>query len=185
MTSRALGSAVHRTLQELARLRTALDWPTARAALTQFHDRLAAQARALGMDRLNANALARQALDIALRASQDPAAEWILSPHAVAVNEERWTGIIDGTLRTVQADRVFRAGSVPRSEDANVWWIVDYKTAHPSNLASAEVLSNLRPLFAPQLEIYATVLRKLHGQQASIRAGLYYPRMLQFDWWEL
>jgi hypothetical protein len=40
-------------------------------------------------------------------------------------------------------------------------------------------------LFAPQLATYADVLRKLHGADAPIRAGLYYPRMLLFDWWEI
>jgi len=44
-------------------------------------------------------------------------------------------------------------------------------------------LPQLRRLFAPQIETYAAVLHALHGQDAQIRAGLYYPRMLQFDWW--
>jgi len=42
-----------------------------------------------------------------------------------------------------------------------------------------------RPLFAPQLQAYAQILRNLHGPDATIRAGLYYPRMLLLDWWEL
>jgi len=29
------------------------------------------------------------------------------------------------------------------------------------------------------------VLRSLHGVDAVIRAGLYYPRMLALDWWEV
>jgi len=49
----------------------------------------------------------------------------------------------------------------------------------------AAALAKLRPLFASQLELYARVLRNLHGQGAAVRAGLYYPRMLAFDWWEL
>jgi ATP-dependent helicase/nuclease subunit A len=35
------------------------------------------------------------------------------------------------------------------------------------------------------LQTYAEVLRKLHGERAQIHAGLYYPRMLLFDWWEI
>jgi len=42
----------------------------------------------------------------------------------------------------------------------------------------------LRAQFAPQLELYAQVLRKLHGEHIEIRTGLYYPHTLQFDWWE-
>ena len=43
----------------------------------------------------------------------------------------------------------------------------------------------MREIFAPQVNAYAELLRKLHGADAPIRAGLYYPRMFLFDWWEL
>jgi hypothetical protein len=52
-------------------------------------------------------------------------------------------------------------------------------------LDPAAALAKLRPLFAPQIQEYAAMLRKLHGTDAPIRAGLYYPRMLLLDWWEL
>jgi len=78
-------------------------------------------------------------------------------------------------------DRVFRAGLTPESDGETAWWIVDYKTAHADSLDPAA----LRPLFAPQIEAYARVLRNLHGADAVVRAGLYYPRMLMLDWWEL
>jgi ATP-dependent exoDNAse (exonuclease V) beta subunit len=185
IVSRALGSAVHLAFQELARLRTLHDWDASRTRLLQLSDRLAAQVRAHGVDREQADALAKQSLDVVLRASSDPIAQWILSPHADATTEERWTGVVDGTLRTVQADRVFRAGSQPMGEGKDIWWIVDYKTAHGENLAPAEALPTLRELFAPQVEAYGRILRKLHGATATIRGGLYYPRMQQFDWWEL
>ena len=77
---------------------------------------------------------------------------------------------------------MFRAGSAPQADGDDCWWIIDYKTARESG---AESLLNLRALFAPQLELYAKVLRNLHGDKAAIRAGLYYPRIPAFDWWEL
>ena len=46
-------------------------------------------------------------------------------------------------------------------------------------------MPKLHSLFAPQIEAYAQVLRNLRGQDAVIRAGLYYPRMVLLDWWEL
>jgi ATP-dependent exoDNAse (exonuclease V) beta subunit len=183
--SRVLGSAVHALFEELARLRTIHDWDAARAGLQRLEPRIAAQIRAAGVGPAQAATLAAQALDTAMRASRDPVAEWILSPHTEAASEVRWAGVIDGMLRTVQVDRVFRAGWMPQSEGQQAWWIVDYKTAHSDNVDPAEALPKLRPLFAPQLERYAEVLRNLHGEVAPIRAGLYYPRMLQFDWWEL
>ena len=99
-------------------------------------------------------------------------------------------GIVAGSLRTVhvvRVDRVFRAGLEPQSEGRQAWWIIDYKTAHAGDpdRAPAATLPALRKLFAPQLEAYAQILRNLHGPDAVLRAGLYYPRMLLLDWWEL
>jgi ATP-dependent exoDNAse (exonuclease V) beta subunit len=182
-----LGTAVHALLEELARLRATNDWVVSRAELQRSEPRIAAQIRASGIDPSQAHTIAAQAVQLALSASQDPIAQWILSPHAGAVSEVRWAGVVAGTLTTVRVDRVFRAGLDPLSEGQQAWWIVDYKTAHagaPGQSPSAALLE-LRKLFAPQLEAYATMLRNLHGPDAIIRAGLYYPRMLLLDWWEL
>ena len=119
-----------------------------------------------------------------MQASHEPAGKWILSPHTAAANEVRWVGVIAGALHQVRVDRVFRAGAAPELESDECWWIIDYKTAHESG-RDPESLKRLRALFAPQLELYGQVLRNLRGNDASIRAGLYYPRMLAFDWWEL
>jgi ATP-dependent exoDNAse (exonuclease V) beta subunit len=185
LLSRALGTAVHALLEELAQLRARLDGDAARAALSRFQPRIAAQARASGVDQAQAARIAAQAFELALHASRDPIGQWILSPHAGAVNEGSWAGVVAGALRTVRVDRVFRAGPAPFSEGEDCWWIIDYKTAHADNIEPSKALPELRELFAPQLEAYALILRNLHGQDAPIRAGLYYPRMLLLDWWEL
>ncbi len=185
MLSRALGSAVHALLEELARLRATNDWNVSRAALQRFSPRIAAQVRASGVDQAHAANIAAQALQLALSASRDPIGQWILSPHSEAASEVSWAGVVDGALSTVRVDRVFRAGLDPVSEGENCSWIVDYKTAHADSLDPAAALPELRKLFAPQLEAYATILRNLQGQDAILHAGLYYPRMLLFDWWEL
>jgi ATP-dependent exoDNAse (exonuclease V) beta subunit len=185
LLSRALGTAVHAFLEELSRLRIELDWEAARAALQEFEPRIAANVRAAGVDRRTSSNIAAEALQLALNASHSPQGQWILSPHADAASELRWAGVVAGSLRAVQVDRVFRAGLNPRSEGHDAWWIVDYKTAHADDLDPVETLPELRSLFAPQLEAYATVLRNLHGQDAVLRAALYYPRMMLLDWWEL
>jgi ATP-dependent exoDNAse (exonuclease V) beta subunit len=102
-----------------------------------------------------------------------------------AASEVRWTGIVAGALTNVRVDRVFRGGLTPQSEGDAAWWVVDYKTAHADDPDRAASLARLRPLFAPQLEAYAEVLRNLHGADTTIRAGLYYPRMSILDWWEV
>jgi ATP-dependent helicase/nuclease subunit A len=182
--SRALGSAVHRAFEILARLRSSSSWEETRAQMEGFSGLLTSSARALGFDRDQAGEIAAQALQIALRAAGDPVAQWILAPHAGAASEIRWTGVLNGAMRTVQADRVFRAGKVPLSNGDDSWWIIDYKTAGTGQAAESISLPALRAQFAPQLDLYAQVLRKLHGKQIEIRTGLYYPHTLQFDWWE-
>ena len=188
LLSRALGTATHAFLEELSRLRIANDWPAARSAIKQFQPAVAARICAVGIDPGKASAIAAEALGLALNAAEEPTGQWILSPHPQAASELGWVGIIDGALRTVQVDRIFRAGLAPLSSGDDAWWIIDYKTAHaaaPDPLASAAVLPSLRALFAPQLEAYAQLLRNLHGKDALLRAGLYYPRMSLFDWWEI
>jgi ATP-dependent helicase/nuclease subunit A len=188
LLTRTIGIAVHSLLEQIARLRENLDWDETRSAIASGQAKVAAVIRSAGLDPGQANRIAKQALEIALRATDDPAGQWILSPHDEAASEVRWAGVVKGEVRTVQIDRVFRASAAPMSKEGECWWIVDYKTAHASEIEKADapdVLQRLRALFAPQLQTYAEVLRKLHGERAQIHAGLYYPRMLLFDWWEI
>ena len=185
LASRALGIAVHAFLEELARLRATSDWIAARAALGGVEPRIAAQIRSSGIEAPTAADLAAEALRYALDASETRLGEWILSPHAGAGSELRWAGMVADGLRTVRVDRVFRAGLEPLSDGEGAWWIIDYKTAHAENADPASALPQLRKLFAPQLEAYAQVLRNLQGADSVVRAGLYYPRMLLLDWWQI
>jgi ATP-dependent exoDNAse (exonuclease V) beta subunit len=185
LLSRALGTAVHTLLEQLAQLRERMEWPTVRAALPDFEPRTASQVRALGLSPRQANQIAAEALKLALKATTEPRAQWLLSPQPDAASEVRWTGLLAGRLTNVRIDRVFRAGLSPQSEGNQAWWIIDYKTAHAANLDPALAVGQLRPLFRSQLEAYAQVLRNLHGTEAVIFAGLYYPRMGLLDWWDL
>jgi ATP-dependent exoDNAse (exonuclease V) beta subunit len=188
LLSRALGTAVHSLLEELARLRTTLEWEAARLALQHFEPRVAAQVRSVGIDRPQAGQIATDALQLALNVSRDPIGSWILSPHASSASEVSWAGVVAGGLRTVRVDRVFRAGPTPGSEGEDCWWIIDYKSANPANTDPATALPALRTLFAPQIEAYVEILRKLYSGDApgcAIRAGLYYPQMLMLDWWQI
>jgi len=185
LRSRALGVAVHNYLEELARLRTAYTMDEACETLPAIMPRIAASIRPAGFDRATADALASQALDIALDAAHTDAANWLLTPHTDAASELRWTGLLGGALRTVQADRIFRAGSEPYAAGNDVWWIVDYKTALTEEQDVEATLRKLRPSFAPQLLAYAEALRKLKGETIEICAAIYYPRMQALDWWKV
>ena len=183
LLSRALGIAVHSTLEELARLRATLSWDVARKDIARIVPRLVAQVRSAGVDAAEAKRIAVQAVEIALEASHDVTAQWILSPHEEAQSEASWVSVAGGAIKGVRVDRIFRAGLAPGSDGNDTWWIVDYKTMHADGLVAEKSLEELREIFRPQLEAYAHVLRQLHGADATIRAGLYYPRMKKLDWW--
>lgn len=183
LISRVLGSATHKLLEETARLRKHHDWDATRASLLLIKTRTIANIRAVGFPHSVAAQIAESAFACALSATEDALGQWILSPHIYAEQEVAWTGLIAGALHSVRADRVFRAGAAPLIEGDNTWWIIDYKTAYAENMSTAEALLTLRKLFAPQLAIYAGILRSLHGDVARLNAGLYYPRMALLDWW--
>jgi ATP-dependent exoDNAse (exonuclease V) beta subunit len=181
LLSRALGRAVHLLLEHAALLRTAREWDAVRAALQRLSPRVTAEIRAAGIERGAAARIAERALRIAIEATTEVSGQWILDSRAEAQSEVRWTGVAGSVVRSVQADRVFKAGDKPLSASGDVWWIVDYKTAHEENVN----LATLRGSFAPQLEAYARVLRNLHGPDTKVCAGLYYPRVKMLDWWEI
>ena len=185
LSSRALGNAVHRLLEELSRLRKSMDWESTRSALEQFRPRTLAMIRSSGITGSDAEAIGSQAHQMALRASHELTGQWILSPHRDAATETGWSGMISGTLHQIRVDRMFRAGFAPLEPGEDALWIIDYKTANANAANAASTVVALRETFAPQLEMYAFILRNLHGAEIQIRAGLYYPQMLLFDWWKI
>ena len=168
LLSRALGKAVHALLQQLAQRLATETREAALAALAQQQPRIAATIRAAGIEPGAAIRMAAQAVDIVRRAAGDPLAQWILAPHADAANEVRWTGVVAGSLRTVQVDRVFRAGPAPQtaaSPNEEAWWIIDYKTAHEDGLDPDCVAARI----APPIRAADRSLRRRPPQSARSR----------------
>ena len=185
IASRALGSAVHVLLEELARLCETEPPDDAARILAHSLPRIIARVRTAGLEPATAQAIANRALGIARKAASDPAGRWILSPHGRAASEASWSGIVSDAVRSVRVDRVFRAGLEPFREGNEALWIIDYKTAQDQSLGPGQAPSELRGLFAQQLEAYAAILRPSLEERIPIRAGLYYPRMEFFDWWAI
>ncbi len=172
LVSRALGKAVHELFQRLTQLLATEAINAACTALAQFNPRIEANLRAAGIDAAQSRRIAAQSLAIVLNAASDPNAQWILAPHADAASEARWTGVVAGSLRTVQVDRVFRAGLIPHStESHSTWWIIDYKTAHEDGLNPADALPSLRRIFATCSAIISpSMLPNGLGWRSSARA---------------
>jgi len=185
LLSRSLGNAVHKLLEELARLRLTLDWDSSLTALESIRPRITAMVRSTGISLAQAQEISSQAFNITRSASRDTFGQWILSPHSEAVSESGWAGTVDGSLRLVRVDRLFRAGLEPLKPGNDALWIVDYKTAHAGNLDAQSAITAFRATYGPQLQAYAGVLRNLYGPHVQLRAGLYFPRMSLFDWWEI
>lgn len=183
--SRAIGTAVHMLLEQSARLRRELDWSAVKSELVRVLPAVIARQRSAGLSRQQAQRSADEALAIAHAVLDDRVGAWLLSPHAEAESEAAWTSWSDGNAGTVRVDRVFRAGTEPLAAGDNTWWIVDYKTAHLQAERGPDSLPNLRKLFEAQLNTYAGVLRSLRGAGIRIHAGLYYPRVRLFDWWQI
>jgi len=185
LLSRALGNAVHKFLEQMSTLRLTLDWDSVRASLSEIRPRISAMIRASGIASAQAEVICAEAHETAIRTSHDLTGQWILSPHADAEIESGWAGVIDGSLRQVRVDRLFRAGLAPLQSGDAALWIIDYKTAFTDAVDNAPAIRALRETFAPQLEMYAALLRSFHRAGTPIRVGLYYPRMSAFDWWEI
>ena len=112
--------------------------------------------------------------------------QWILGPHSGAQSEFSWTGFALGEggsrLRTMRADRIFRAGSEPLAEGSDFLWVIDYKTGvQPSGTLFLEAE---RTFYAPQLLAYADALRAMQGSEIPLRLGLYYPAITALDYWD-
>jgi ATP-dependent exoDNAse (exonuclease V) beta subunit len=179
--ARVFGIAVHALLEEAARLRKTLSWDDTRKSLADKVPAIAALIRSNGLDRSEAERLSTEALALAIDCTNEPTCQWVLDPLCDGESEVRWTAIHAGRIRGLQADRTFRAGASPLAMGQDCYWIVDYKTG--SSGTSAADIAALRERHAPQLEMYASAIRQLHGEDALIRTAIYYPRLRTLDWW--
>jgi ATP-dependent exoDNAse (exonuclease V) beta subunit len=176
--SRIIGSTVHELLErpgpELARLDAA-----------QLRSRVSSLLRAAALTGESLKSVTEAVTKMLLACAADPVCQWILAAHPGAQSEASWTGVGDSgsRLRTLRADRVFRAGPAPLdSSSSDYLWVIDYKTG--SVAPGALLLASERALYAPQLLAYARALRALHGPETKLRLGLYYAAIPALDWWD-
>ena len=165
------------------------DLPDALNILSKQRPPLIAAMRAQGCSVAEASALMQKAESAVHTAVESPIGRWILAPHPFAASESKWTGVIGRELRQLRPDRLFLAGDAPLSDaqsaSAPQWWIIDYKSAHLAAQFSEQELTELRRLYAPQLELYGRFLRELEGEESAINLGLFYPAAAQFDHWTI
>jgi hypothetical protein len=175
--ARVLGSAVHALLQRLGPQLATLSLGELSA-----HTSSVLRGFALSGDAL-ASATAT-VTNMLAAAAPDPVCQWILAPHPESQSEASWSSFADARLRTLRADRLFRAGPAPLAAGSEFLWIVDYKTGPARSGDRAAFLAGERITYAPQLLAYARILRELHGPDTPLRLGLYYPAIPVLDWWD-
>ncbi len=182
--SRLIGSTVHTFLERLGE-------NLAGMAPAELRGRVASVLRASALSGESLQHVTATVTNMLLACAADPVCRWILSPHPEAQSEASWTGFLAGpdiepapsSLRTLRADRIFRAGPEPLdSSSADYLWVIDYKTAEAA--PNPLLLASEREIYAPQLLAYARALRALHGPATKFRLGLYYAALSKLDWWD-
>ncbi|MGB6157360.1 MAG: UvrD-helicase domain-containing protein [Acidobacteriaceae bacterium] len=178
--ARLIGSVVHTVLERLGPELSSLD-------AAQLRSRVVALLRASALTGDSLKSVTGTVTQMLLACAADPVCRWILDRHAGAQSEASWTGVVPGEsgsrLRTLRADRVFRAGPEPLVEGSGYLWVIDYKTSGRTP-SGALFLQAERDLYAPQLLAYARALRALHGPETPLRLGLYYPAITVLDFWD-
>jgi len=182
--SRVLGTTVHALFEQVSRLlREGVPEEQLRSRVPLFHKQAVTLARNEGLSAGESQTCAKTALDAVEAALDDVGGRWLLGPRFEAQTETSWTGVLDGTIRTLRIDRSFRAGAEAFGEGNDHLWIVDYKTATHSESGLYDFFEGQRKLYKAQLETYGRVMRLAHGEDLPIRLGLYYPLLRHLDWW--
>ena len=170
--SRAIGIALHRLLQVVAR-DGPVAWPASRVAAVRPLVEALLTERGIGAE--GRAAAAGAVLDGLSRTLADPRARWLLDPAQRDARSERpVSGRLEGQVVSSVVDRSFIA-------DDGALWIVDFKTGLHEGAGLEEFLDREQERYAPQLGRYAALLAPLH--EGPVRLGLYFPRHAAWREW--
>jgi ATP-dependent helicase/nuclease subunit A len=168
---RHVGTVVHAYLQRIAR-----EGLTAWNASTIFANRdgYHAMLTYLGVpdSELRGN---RERVEAGLlKALRDPRGQWVLGPQLEAECEYPITGLIDGKVYQAVIDRTF-------VDDADVRWIIDYKTSSHEGGDLETFLENEKLRYQDQLERYSRLM--VQSENRPIRLALYFPLLNGWREW--
>ncbi len=190
LAARAFGTVVHALLEDLTRLpgiEAAGVSPSVLDELRSWRPRALAMLRSTGLPRAEAEPQAAEVVRALQGVLQDAKGRWILGARAGAQTETSWSGWAGSEgaeiVRTLRGDRIFRAGATPCSGEETHLWIVDYKTARHGASGLDAFLEAEKQKYLHQLEAYAAIMRKVHGEDQPLRLALYYPLLTRLVWW--
>ena len=172
-TAMAVGTVVHRLLQQIGTIGIERLEPTDRDRLEQTGYELLKQI-AIPEDRLDAAyADVREALQSTL---QDDRGKWILSgQHHDAGCELALSARMEGGVDHIIIDRTF-------VDEAGTLWIIDYKASTHTGGGLNEFLDQQQERYCEQLERYANVMARMGDH--PVRLGLYFPLLKGWRQWD-
>ena len=169
-TARAVGTVVHRLLQQQAASGVGIEWLQSRRETLR---RMLSREGVLAGELAKALERVEAAVTSALR---DPRGQWVLScEHREAASEFALSAIVDGQVRRMMIDRTF-------IDEQGVRWVVDYKTGTHAGGSIETFLDQEAERYHDQLAGYAEAFRKLEDR--PVRAALYFP-LIEAGWREL
>jgi ATP-dependent helicase/nuclease subunit A len=172
--ARAIGIAVHRLLQVMAR-----EGPEAwqGSGMQRAAPQISALLSEAGLDARAHAAAVDNCLAALARTLDDARGRWLLDPrHGEATSERRVTGRIDGRLIEAVVDRSF-------IDHEGTLWIVDFKSGRHEGGDLEAFLDREQERYRPQLERYAHLLGARH--RGPVRLGLYFPQHAAWRAWQL
>jgi ATP-dependent exoDNAse (exonuclease V) beta subunit len=168
--ARHVGTVVHRELQHAARHGTRPD-----VADPQRQRRWRLELAELGVPEPLRPAAVERVAEAVARTLAHERGRWLLDPgHRESRTEFALTGRSGSDVVRVVVDRSF-------VDEAGVRWIVDYKTSRHEGAGLEEFLDREQQRYRPQLERYATLLRRLGPE--PVRLGLYFPLLSAWREW--
>ena len=169
-TARHVGTVVHRELQRIAR-----DGVRPDPAGTRLRRRWLDELAELGVPAERRAAAVERVATAVERTLAHERGRWLLDgTHRESVTELALTGPLGGEVMRVVIDRTF-------VDAAGVRWIVDYKTSSHEGAGLEEFLDREQERYRPQLERYATLVRRLGP--GPVRLGLYFPLLTAWREW--
>jgi ATP-dependent helicase/nuclease subunit A len=166
-----VGTVVHGELQRIAR-----DGVRPDAADDRVRRRWLHELAELGVPGdLRAGAVERVASAV-VRTLEHERGQWLLDAgHRGSATELALTGRLGTDIVRVVIDRTF-------VDPDGVRWIVDYKTSRHEGAGLEEFLDREQERYRPQLERYATLMRRLGPE--PVRLGLYFPLLAAWREWQ-
>jgi ATP-dependent exoDNAse (exonuclease V) beta subunit len=169
--SRHAGTVVHELLKRIAM--DGLDhWTEARIEATR--PLIRAELLRLGVPATEEPQASNQVVRALANTLNSTRGRWLLTRHAEARSEYAVSGKVEDKLIAATVDRVFR------DEDGR-FWIVDFKNSDHKGGKEEEFLLEEQRRYTPQLENYATLLRRL--TTGPIMLGLYFPLLDAWREW--